>query len=218
MNNLSVVLVSYRRITRLEMILEAWLKETPDVWLADCTGGAFTTALPIHRVQFSPDPGNRARHALALLTAGEYVIKADDDFLPHPGFVKDALEAEAACVIETGGPGIVGVIGRRFNGPRYYEDTAFFRSNDIPWPTRVDFVGVCTMSPRAFLPFDLLGCHSAIEDLFWQLKAFRDIPKYLIKSQNYENLPETQDKGRLFKDPAAREIRETFYRAVWAQK
>jgi len=203
----SVVIVCYRRLAGLEGILAAWLKQTPDIWLADCTGGRFKTKLPIKHIIFNPDPGNRARHALALLTQGRLVIKADDDVLPGPGLIQDFLKA-----YNFGGPAIYGLIGRRFLGPKYYGQTQFFKSATVEELTEVDFCGVVTMSPRDFLAFDLNNCSTAIEDLYWQMWAFPTAKKFVIPTKHYSNLAEANDKGCLFHDLKAREIRESFYR------
>jgi len=207
---MSVVVVTYRRLESLPVILGAWLRETPDVWLADCSG-QFKTALPIVQATFNRDPGSRSRHALAMMTEGDYVVKADDDFLPLPGFLADWRAAYKAV----GENAILGVIGRRFNGPTYYGQTEFFRSSLVKEPTWVDFAGVCTISPRWFLAFDLSGCESPIEDLFWQMKAFPKARKFVFPTGNYKNLPSAKERECLFHDPKAREIREAFYRRYY---
>lgn len=125
----SVVVVSYRRLETLEAILAAWLRIVPEVWLADCTGGRFKTELPIRHVRFSRDEGSRTRHALALLAGGEFVIKADDDLVPLPGLLEDFRTSYAAV-----GDGILGLIGRRFVGPRYYGETSFYRASAVQAP------------------------------------------------------------------------------------
>jgi len=208
MPRVSVVVSTYRRLERLEGILMAWLAETPNVWLAD-SSGRFETALPIKHVRFSPDPGSKNRHAIALLTDGDYVIKADDDVLPRPGLIADFLKYACLC-------GILGLMGRTFHGPKYYGDTRPLQAHDVPRPIRVDMVGIVTFAPRKFLAFDLRGCASAIEDLFWHMGAFPATPKYVIPTTSYELFQ--NDAGCLFRDPKARAEREVFYRAHYRQK
>ena len=206
----SVVIVAYRRYETLEPILKAWLSETPDVWLCDC-GEGYETILPINIIRFTPDPGNRSRHAIATLTSGDFVIKADDDLLPEKGFIADLRKG----LIEAGSNGMCGVIGRKFNGESYYNNTTFYASSKVKEIQEVDFVGVTTFSPRAFLAFDLKGCLSPIEDLFWQMKAFPRVPKYVIPTEKYQNLKIASDKDCLFHDKEARILRETFYREYY---
>jgi len=202
----SVVVVTYRRLKNLERILKAWLEQANEVFLADCSGGKFKTALPITHIQISPDIGNKARHATALLTNGDYVIKADDDLLPKPGLVRDFLDN---WYWQNGG--ILGLIGRKFSGESYYKNTQFFKASEVKEMTEVDFVGVCTFTSRDNLAFDLRGCDNPIEDLFWQMKAFPYIRKWVIPTKNYENLPECNDKDCLFHNLKAKKIREAFY-------
>ena len=202
MHRVSVVVCVYRRIADLDRILTAWLGQTPDVWLAD-SSGKFETSLPIHHARFSPDPGSKSRHAVALLTDGDYVIKADDDVLPKPGLVDAFLEYSYLC-------GILGIMGRTFHGAQYYGNTKQVRSADIRNPAKVDMVGNVTFSPRKYLAFDLLGCASPIEDLFWHMKAFPKAAKYVIPTDLYELFP--NDEGCLFLDRGARAEREAFYR------
>jgi hypothetical protein len=155
-----------------------------------------------------PDPGNRARHSISLLTAGDFVIKADDDILPKPGLVQDFLDQHNRF-----GKGIYGVIGRRFNGPSYYKNTEFCRASKLPkgQPQPVDFVGVCTFTPRDYLAFDLIDCDTPIEDLHWQMKHYPNAKKFVVASDKYENLPTCKSGKTLFHDPKMREKREAFY-------
>ena len=211
--HVSVVVSTYDRAERLatlESVLAAWLGETPDVWLADGSG-RFETRLPVRIVSSRPDAGNRLRHAVATLTNGEFVVKADDDVLPHPGFLDD-LRAHAFAA-----GGILGIIGRRFNGPRYHGDTVFFKASAVPRPTRVDFVGGVTCAPRSLLPFDLLGCTNDVEDLFWQLGAFPSATKTVIPTTRYENLPDAHSDGALYRRPATIETRGAYYAEQFAR-
>lgn len=210
--SISVVIVTYRRLKSLGIILQAWLKETSDVWLCDCSKKGFATKLPINIIRFSPDPGNRTRHAISLLTKGKLVIKADDDIMPHPGLAKDFLKYQ-----EKFGPAIMGIHGRTFHGESYYMHTRMVGAKQLKRPNRVDFVGVITCAPRAYLAFDLNGCNSNIEDLFWQMKCFPKVPKYVIPTNKFHNLPESKDEGRLCGTPKDRHERRRFYTA-WYNK
>jgi len=140
--------------------------------------------LPIHHVRFSPDPGNITRHAIALLTKGEYVIKADDDVVPKTGLTDVLING---CKQHPGA--IVGIHGRLFKGENYYGNTVCFTSKTVKRDTLVDFVGIITCTPREYLAFDLKGCTSPIEDVFWQMGAFPDVEKYVIPTNRYTQLP-----------------------------
>lgn len=202
----SVVVVTYRRTKSLESILAAWLAQTPDVWLADCTPGGFATTLPIHRIHATPDPGNRLRHAVALLTSGELVIKADDDFMPLPGLVDDFVRAFTKY-----GDGIYSIHGRTFHGRDYYRQTKLYGAKQLQKTQPVQFVGVCTCAPRSLLAMDLLGCNSDIEDLFWQMQKYPKAKKYVIATQNFRHLPESKDAERLCGTRASRVSRNKYY-------
>ena len=203
MPKVSVVVATYRRLASLDKILKAWLEQSEDVWLAD-SSSQFYTSLPVHHVQFAPDPGNATRHALSLLTTGDYVIKADDDVMPQPGLITDFLA-------HTRLGGILGLMGRTFHGGLYYGKTTPCRAREIPQPKRVDMVGIVTFTAREHLAFDLKGCTSPIEDLFWQMKVFPAVPKYVIPTDKYIQLPESDDAECLFRNGVARKEREAFY-------
>ena len=207
--SVSVVVVSYRRKTNLERILRGWLGQTPDVWLCDC-GVNLKTKLPIKIVKFDPDPGNKARHAVSLLTNGDFVIKADDDLLPKSGLIEDFLHSHK---LRPGG--IFGIHGRTFRNKKYYGGTSGREGRGARKLIRVDFVGVCTFTSRDNLPFDLKGCESPFEDLFWQMKVFPSVKKWVIPTKNYEKLPESSDKKSLCCDPQTRKIREAFYKKYY---
>jgi len=206
---ISVVIVAYRRLETLEAVLNAWLKQADEVYLCDCSD-KFETKLPITHVRFHPDLGNKTRHAVALLTSGEFVIKADDDVLPKDGLTKDFLKAWNIT-----GKGILGLLGRRFHGESYYKNTSSLRASKLNILQRADFVGVVTFTSRDFLSFDLAGCSSPIEDLFWQMKCYPEIPKWVVPTKNYENLPTAIDSACLFYNQKARQTREGFYREYY---
>jgi len=210
---ISVVVVTYRRRERIAEILSAWLRETPDVWLCDCSRPPVRDVpAGVHYVRFAPDPGNRVRHAVATLTSGDLVIKADDDIVPKPGLAADFARHAPAL-----GPAILGIHGRTFQGRDYYRDTTLYCGKHVARPLRVDFCGVITCSPRAFLPMDLDGCATEVEDLFWQMRCHRNAPKFVIPTDKFSNLPECKDAGRLCHSPEARQARRKFYEYWWVR-
>jgi hypothetical protein len=208
--NLSAVVVTYRRLASIERILAAWLAETRDVWLCDCSAEGVRTALPINIIRAVPDPGNRIRHAVALLTAGEWVVKADDDVLPRPGIGNDFVNYQ-----RTLGPAILGIHGRKFIGNEYYSQTRLYGSKEISVVEEVDFVGVMTCAARSLLPFDLRGCGSAVEDLFWQMGPARRARKFVIPTANFQHLAESKDSGRLCGTPEQKQARADYYRIMF---
>lgn len=209
---ISAVVVTYRRLKNLGQVLEGWLQQTDDVWLCDCSPAGFQTTLPVKILRAAPDPGNRIRHAAATMTAGDLVFKADDDLVPLPGLAQDFLAA-----FEAKGDGIYGIHGRQFLGPRYYGQTKMWGTGNTKALTRVDFVGVLTMTPRKYLAMDLRGCASEVEDLFWQMAWYPQAPKWVVPTANTRRLPESFDAGRLCGNRASRAIRERFY-GTWFEK
>ncbi len=203
----SVVLVTYRRLATLGPIIQAWLAQTPDVWLCDCSQEGFKTSLPVKIARFVPDPGNKVRHAVATLTDGDIVIKADDDIMPLPGLVNDFIHWR-----EKLGPCVMGIHGRTFQGSDYYRDTTMHAAHMQTAPLQVDFLGIITCADREFLAMDLRGCESAFEDLYWHNFWHRAAPKFVISTKNYQQLPESRDAGRLCADPPGRAVRRAFYR------
>jgi len=219
----SVVVVTYRRLHSLGDILQAWLAETPDVWLCDCSKKGFKTSLPINIIRARPDPGSKIRHAVALMTTGDIVIKADDDITPWPGLVKDFVDN-----MKKVGPAILSVHGRKFFGPNYYAQTFMYGSKGVQKgiyathpagePKEVDFVGVITCAPRELLSMDLMGCKSEIEDLFWQMEKYPDAKKYVIPTLNYHNLKESKDDGRLCApNTNSRIVRQAYYKKMYEE-
>jgi hypothetical protein len=203
----SVVVVTYRRLDRLAEVLQSWLNETSDVWCCDCSSEGFKTDLPVKIVRAFPDPGSKIRHAVAMLTDGDYVIKADDDIKPLPGLVADLRQWNMQ--------GIVGIHGRFFNGPDYYKDTVMLTGNNISAPVKVNFLGLITCSPRKYLAMDLQGCESAIEDLYWLNWYYPKVKKWVIPTANYEILPSSKDPLRLCANKAARALRQEFYQQCY---
>lgn len=206
----SVVVVAYRRFQNLEAILKGWLAQTPDVWLCDCSEAGFKTTLPIRRVHAWPDPGNKIRHAVALMTSGDLVIKADDDLIPGPTLVAQFVKA-----YEAKGDAIYGIHGRKFLGPRYYAQTRLYGPGNANGIQEVDFVGVITCAPRKYLPMDLRHCATEVEDLYWQMACYPTVKKYVIGTKDVRHLPECRDAGRLCGTRPSRVVRQRFYEAYY---
>jgi len=210
----SVVLMAFRRLDRIPEILATWLKQTPDVWLCDCSlHGVKIVPQGVNIARFRPDPGNRVRHAVATITNGDIVIKADDDIMPLPGLVADFLKWG-----EKLGPCVMGIHGRTFHGPDYYRDTTMHAAHMIAAPLKVDFVGIITAAYRRYLPMDLKDCGTPIEDLYWHSHCYPRAPKFVIPTKAYNNsLPESRDAGRLCADAPGRAMRRAFYTKCWTE-
>lgn len=208
----SVVVVTYRRLKRINDVLTAWLVETPDVWLCDCSKEGVKTKLPIKIIRARPDPGSKIRHAVATLTSGELVIKSDDDVMPRPGIVNAFIRHARKF-----GPGIYGIHGRIFKGPDYYYKTRLFGSKQLKKPQPVDFVGVMTCTTRGYLPMDLRDCPSEVEDLYWQMRCYPKAKKYVIVTDKFMHLSESKDAGRLCASKPSRLMRQHFYKH-WYEK
>ncbi len=206
----SAVIVSYRRRVHLGEILTAWLENTPDVWLCDCGKEPFRTDLPVHIVHCWPDPGNRVRHAVALMTDGDLVIKADDDIVPGPSFA-----ADMAVAYETYGEAIYGIHGRLFRGPQYYGQTVMIGAGKTERVTPVDFVGVITAAPRSLLPMDLRTCQTEVEDLYWQMEMYPKAKKFVVPTKQIRHLQESFDPGRLCGSSKSRQIRSRYYAELY---
>lgn len=212
-HSISVIITTYIRFKNLDRIIGAWLREPIDqLWVLDGSG-RFRSSIKDQRfVLFSlpVDLGPKMDYAFALLTEGDIIILADDDVLIKDGFVSDLYRGW----IEVGG-GIVGIIGRKFNGPTYWGDTQFFRSSLLKAPQRVDFVGVVYFSPRKHFGFDVRGLPRNCDDLWWEMKVHPEVPKFVVPTTRYANLPEASDESAMYKNPRLRRQREYFYREYY---
>ena len=113
----SVVVVTYRRLERLGEILQAWLRQTPDVWLCDCSKDGFKTNLPVRMARFWPDPGNKTRHAVATSPKAISASRPTTTSCRCPAWRR---LPEMACKARAC---VTGIHGRTFHGPDYYRDT-----------------------------------------------------------------------------------------------
>ena len=184
---ISVIITTYRRFKNLERIYLAWLEQpVEEVWILN---GNTNVKLdygdhPKGVIFNMPkDFGTKMDYAFALLTEGDYIILADDDVLPMPGFTEDLFRGWKQV-----GDGIVGILGRKFTGKRYGQCHAYL-AKKINKPMRVDFCGIIYFAPRKYFGFDVRGMPRNCDDLWWHMKIFPDVPKYVVPSKNYENLP-----------------------------
>ena len=213
---ISVIITTYQRFKNLERIYLAWLEQPVDeVWILNGNKDV--------KLDFGDHPkglifnmprdfGTKMDYVFALLTIGDYIALADDDVLPKKGFVEDLFHGW-----ETVGGGIVGVIGRKFIGERYGQ-SRFYRASEISAPARVDFCGIVYFSPREYFGFDVRGMPRNCDDLWWHMKEFPSIPKHVIPSKNYIDLPEAKDETAMFKNAKLRSERRRFFRQYYKKK
>ena len=215
----SVIVTNYRKRGELGGVLKAWLDEPVDeVILADCSG-AERNILPMLTaekeprfkiVSFSYDFGTKTDYVLALLTSGDFVILADDDVLPKSGFVNDLYTGWKQV------GGMVGVIGRIFNGPTYKGGTTFCSSLKIEEPVQVGFIGVVYFAERHRFGFDVRDMpNNNVDDLYWCMDKCRDVCKWVVPSKNYVNLPGASDGGCMFHNPDLKNKRQMYYAEMY---
>ncbi len=207
---ITVIVTTYKRFDNLDAILAAWKAEPVDeVWLADGSGTFRPKTPGIVLFSMPRDFGTRMDYALATLTDTDFIIYADDDVLPLPGFATDLYNGWKLF-----GTGIVGIIGRTFHGPNYRGDTEFYASSKVKLPVKVDFVGVVYFTPREYIGFDTKGMHNNCDDLWWQMKVYPEAQKHVVPTRRYRNLPESSNSGCMFHNPEYAAIRQQFY-AEW---
>ena len=213
---ISVIITTYRRFKNLERIYLAWLEQPVDeVWILN---GNKNVQLdygnhPKGTIFNMPrDFGTKMDYAFALLTEGDYIILADDDVLPKKGFAEDLLRGWKEV-----GDGIVGILGRKFTGSRYGQCHVYL-AKKINKPMRVDFCGIIYFAPRKYFGFDVRGMPRNCDDLWWHMKEFPDVPKYVVPSKNYENLPECRDKTAMCKNKDLRSERRQFFHKYFVEK
>ena len=206
---ISVCIVTHRRLNTIEEVCKAWLREPiTELILCDCSvEGALlgTEDSRFTQVRFSKDMGNRTRHAIALLSCGDYVIQADDDVMPAAGFTADLING-----LEQTKADIVGVIGRVFHNATY-KDGGFYAANLIAEPVETSFVGVVYCSQRHVLAFDMREMETPINDLYWCIGAMPYAVKYVVPTKKYSNLKTSGDADCLFHSEAASKVRQAYY-------
>lgn len=191
--------------------LDGWLEQpAAQIWLLD-GGGAYERPkhqgrVDVFRMPF--DLGTRMDMAMALLTEGDLICCADDDVKPQPGFLEDLYLGW----IKTAG-GISGILGRTFEGPTYWGNTTFYRARNIQEPVRVGFVGVVFLASRDLFGFDVRGCPRNCDDLWFQMKAQPDAPKWVIPTTKYEDLPSSKDGTAMYRSAELKAQRQEFYEA-----
>ncbi|NQU44858.1 hypothetical protein HQ520_16330 [bacterium] len=216
--SVSVLVTTYRRFRNLDRILAAWMDEGADqVWLLDGSGEYESQVEGVRVWNMPIDTGPKSDYAFALMTEGDLIVLADDDLLPLPGMLADLVDGWENVRRRTAGEPIVGIIGRTFLGPDYHANTAFYASNKIDSPVRVGFVGVVCLTPRCNLGFDLRGLPRNADDLWWQMKERPTVPKWVVPTKAYENLPECKDGTAMYRDKTLAPQRQEFYERYYRE-
>ena len=211
----SVIITTYRRYDTLGEVIQGWVDNKPDqLWVIDnCSkykleerhkGKATLFSMPL-------DLTTRVDYAFAMLTDGDLILLADDDFVARSGLLEDLYNGWKKV-----GGGIVGLCGRTFHGPLYKGNTKWHSSLKITEPVRTGSLGVAYFTPRKYLGFDTKGMETIDDDLYWLMHQCTDEPKHVIPTKKFENLPTCGDKDCLFHaSPAQRKIRDSKYREYY---
>ncbi|GAG31026.1 unnamed protein product, partial [marine sediment metagenome] len=134
-HKISVLITTYRRFKNLHRICMGWLQNPVDeVWVIDGSGSVFVD-IQGHNGRLTvfnmpKDFGPQAHYALAPLTQGDFVIFSDDDVLPKKHFAEDLYKGWREC----GENGMVGIMGRSFQGEDYYKQTTYYSALKIKKP------------------------------------------------------------------------------------
>ena len=209
-HSFSVIITTYRRYDTLGSVIQGWLNNSPDqLWVIDnnskyqlnvdhMNAGVKLFSMPM-------DFKTRPDYALATLTDGDFIIFADDDAIPEPGFIEDLYNGWKMV------GGIVGVIGRQFTSDEYIK-CKHYRAEKIASPVRTGSIGIIYMTPRDYICFDTRGMHRIDDDLWWLMKCFPRATKHVIPTKKYVNLSTGSDSGCLFHaGEKERKIRQDCY-------
>ena len=212
----SVLITTYRRFDTLDEVISGWLKQPVEqVWVLD-NSGSFRTKLKDERLKIWSLPlncGTRIDYAIANVTDGDFVVLGDDDAVVEPGFLEDLYRGW-----EQVGGGIVGVIGRIFTNEEYMK-CKWCSALKIDKPIKTGSIGVIYFSPRQHFQFDTRGMDTINDDIYWLMEKCSDVPKHVIPTKKFRNLPTASDKGCLFHaPPILRTIRYDYFRKWYKEK
>jgi len=220
-NDIVVLINTYHEDRRpdIERIMEAWLEQTRPVSVCIINGGEEPLAgcfreeyIPedVHIIEMDPDLGSLTDYAIATLLGGQFLIFADDDFLPKPGFVDTIAQH---LYSKRTMPGFVGVMGRAFDESGDYEKSTYYRADRLGVPLqKVDFVGVCFATTYEMLcrtfPFDPARVHRNCDDIWLQMLRHPNLPKHVFATDQYVDLPCASDGSAMYRDPSLRGARQ----------
>jgi hypothetical protein len=216
----SVIITTYQdRYEAAESAAQGWLRQPVDqLWILDGSGKfkpkdptiEANSRVSIFRMPF--DLGPKMDMAMALLTEGDMICLADDDLQPEGNFLAELYRGW----LKAGG-GIAGIIGRTFEGPEYKGGTTFYAARDISEPVRVGFVGVAFLTTRDVFGFDVRGLPRNADDLWMQMKALPEIPKWVVPTKAYMNHRAASDGTAMYRKPELKAQRAAFYREQYLE-
>lgn len=212
---ISVIITTYRRYQSLTDVISGWVSNSPyQLWVIDNKAGyKLPEKLKNNVTIFSMpiDLTTRVDYAFAMLTDGDFIMLADDDFVPLPGLLNDLYDGW-----QQSNDGIVGLCGRTFHGENYKSDTKWYSSLTIKSPVRTGSLGVGYFTPRKYLGFDTKGMETIDDDLYWLMNIHPKVPKFVVPTNRFYNLPTCEDSQCLFHAPKEqRLIRDAKYRAYY---
>jgi len=212
---ISVIITTYRRYDTLDEVIRGWVLNNPDqLWVIDNKNKyKLSEEFKNKVVLFSMpiDLTTRVDYAFSMLTDGDLIFLADDDFVPDTGFLEEIYHGWKSV-----GGGIVGLCGRTFHGENYKGDTKWYSALKISKPIRVGLLGVGYFSPREYLGFDTRGMETIDDDAYWLMNKYPRIQKHVVPTTKFRNLPTCEDNDCLFHAPKEqREIRNLKYREYY---
>ena len=199
---ISVILTCHQRFNKFEGIILGWLEQrlVTEVIIVD-NSGTFKTRLPDTTVfSISKNLGPQAKYPFSFMAKNRWVLFADDDIMPIYGIGSDLWRHRHL--------GVVGVIGRVFDGKSYYTSTGV-RGENIKEPKKVDGLGGgCTLAPRELGNVNVMDCPGMeVDDWWWETNFEKDL--FVIPTDKYIFLKE--GKEGLHKTKKCKEMREEFY-------
>ena len=207
----SVVVTTYSRYNRLNLVLQSWLDAGADEVILANGGMFYPTQLPIKQYVYNPDPGNKIRFSAAMLASNDFIVLADDDVIVQKGIFEDFHKYWVQA------NGIYGIIGRLPTSDNYFE-CPFIRADKLDRPVKTFFCGVIYFAHRRDIFFDIQKLdHRAYDDLYWHLIAKDKVNKYVFPTNKYKNMmPECNEPGSIFK--SNKEVRNNFYKNWFMSK
>lgn len=217
----STIITTYpARYAAAEQALEGWIKQPADqIWVLD-GGGAFKPKNPallndnrvwVFRMPF--DLGPKMDMAMALLTEGDLICLADDDLEPQAGLLEEMYRGWLSV-----GGGLVGLIGRTFEGPEYKGGTTFYSARDIDKPVRVGFAGIAFLTTRDVFGFDVRNLPRNADDIWMQMKALPDLAKWVVPTKAWLNNKAAADGTAMYRNQELKSQRANFYREQYLEK
>ena len=206
----TVIIVCYDRFKRFEEILRSWLSQVDEVIVLD-NSGKFKTDLDVLVVSMSKNYGPVMKYSMSFWAKNEWIVYADDDILPLPGFAKDLWKQKKLG-------SAVSMIGRIFDGKSYYTSSGY-RGRNTGKIRKADWVGcggaIIHRSHGAVnvrnCPVDKKGI-CILDD--WWFTMENGLEMYIIPTDNYRFL----QQGVISKRIEVKQLREEWYDKYYRNK